>query len=334
MAENIDGTTTGTGLFNTKIPAYSDAADIQAALRLYHYGSYDFDPENPTTPSLAGHLQTLSDRVTEQEDLGTGSEYSSTRPTGPSEGFVWMDAASNVSSVANYAAAVYSPDAPTVDLVDGLIWVDKNSNPQRAYIYDAGILAWVPITEIPGIIDAAGDLIIGAGQDDISRLAIGNSGEVLTVVSGLPAWSSQKTWVLKSSGTLSGATVSTTGLNGERLFFVFKDWSHDNIVTDAMLTIRFNEDSGPNYVNTGGLISASSLHSPVFVNTATHDLTVEVGLANTVSSLKPVATIADDSVDGPYFGYYKNTSPITSVQFALSSSSNFDGGSYQVWSYE
>lgn len=34
MAQNIDGTANGTGIFNTKIPSYSESADIQAALRL------------------------------------------------------------------------------------------------------------------------------------------------------------------------------------------------------------------------------------------------------------------------------------------------------------
>ena len=30
-------------LIPTKIPAFIDDADIQAALRLYHYGDYNFD---------------------------------------------------------------------------------------------------------------------------------------------------------------------------------------------------------------------------------------------------------------------------------------------------
>ena len=64
-AENIDGTINGTGLFPAKIPGLSDAADIQAALRLYHYGSYTYDGANTNeatllaNPSVAAHLQTL-----------------------------------------------------------------------------------------------------------------------------------------------------------------------------------------------------------------------------------------------------------------------------------
>ena len=63
-AENIDSTPNGTGLFNTKIPGLSDAADIQAALRLYHYGSYAYDGANTDplalpVPSMAKHLALL-----------------------------------------------------------------------------------------------------------------------------------------------------------------------------------------------------------------------------------------------------------------------------------
>jgi len=65
-AENIDNTVNGTGLFPTKVPGLSDAADIQAALRLYHYGSYAYDganvnPANLVNPSIAKHLQNLVD---------------------------------------------------------------------------------------------------------------------------------------------------------------------------------------------------------------------------------------------------------------------------------
>lgn len=55
-------------LIPTKIPGYVDTADIQAALRLYHYGSYDFDPNesDPTeliNPSIAYTLYDLQDQI-------------------------------------------------------------------------------------------------------------------------------------------------------------------------------------------------------------------------------------------------------------------------------
>jgi hypothetical protein len=235
-------------LYPTKMPGYDDAADIQAALRLYHYGSSSYDPANTNESqipanSIAGHLKALDTRVDAVEGNGIGSEYTATEPTSPEDGFIWVDSDSVV-----------------------------------------------PIIENP-------------------------------------------TWQLVGSGTLSGSSLSVTGISGEKFYVVLKDWSHSNTGSELGLVIRFNSDSGPNYVNTGGLTSASGLSSPTFSNTATQDLTIEVDLSNTAAFLKPVSTIAD-TADGPYFGYYKNTNEITSVQLTLSGSGNFDGGDYQIWSYQ
>lgn len=233
-------------LYPTQIPGYEDAADIQAALRLYHYGSTT-PPETEAeiiANSVAGHLKSLDSRLDNVEETGVGSDYTSTEPSSPADGFIWVDADSVV-----------------------------------------------PIIENP-------------------------------------------TWQLVDSGTLSGSSLSVSGIAGEKFYVILKDWGHSNELEDVGLRVRFNNDAGPNYVNTGGLLSASSLNSPEFPNTATQDITIEVDLANTSAMLKPVATIADTSV-GPYFGYYKNTNEITSVQITLSATeTSFDTGSYQVWSYE
>ena len=55
-------------LVPTKIPGYTDAADIQAALRAYHYGSYTFDTAetnkaNLLSPSIAKTISDLQDSV-------------------------------------------------------------------------------------------------------------------------------------------------------------------------------------------------------------------------------------------------------------------------------
>ena len=72
-AEYIDDTETGSGLYPTKIPGYEDAADIQEALRLYHYGSTVIPTDNNlgtpngiNTKSVAGHLKALSNYVDTQ----------------------------------------------------------------------------------------------------------------------------------------------------------------------------------------------------------------------------------------------------------------------------
>jgi len=231
-------------IYSTQIPGYEDSADIQAALKLYHYGTL-----TPVTTeaqivqnSIVGHIKAVDTRVDAIEAIGVGSEYTATEPVDPPEGFIWVK------------------------------------------------------------------------SDSIAQQ--------FTV----------PTWQLAASGDLSGSSLSISNIGGEKIYIVLKDWGHSNTEAEVGLRIRFNSDAGPNYVNTGGLVSASALYSPEFVNTATQDLTIEIDLANTEAFLKPVATIAD-TTPGSYFGYYRNTNEIESVELALSETGNFDTGSYQVWSY-
>jgi len=70
-AEFIDDTETGSGLYPTKIPGYADAADIQEALRLYHYGSSTIPtedvlgavPNGINTKSIAGYFKSISNTI-------------------------------------------------------------------------------------------------------------------------------------------------------------------------------------------------------------------------------------------------------------------------------
>lgn len=58
---NIDGTLNGTGVFNTQIPDLDDNANIQTALRLYHYGSETpANSGNIEAKSIAGYLDKLT----------------------------------------------------------------------------------------------------------------------------------------------------------------------------------------------------------------------------------------------------------------------------------
>ena len=47
-------------LYNTKVPSYSENADIQTALRLYHYGEDTTDPSPVISNSIVGHLSNLN----------------------------------------------------------------------------------------------------------------------------------------------------------------------------------------------------------------------------------------------------------------------------------
>ena len=66
-------------LYSTKIPGYADNADIQAALRAYHYGSYSFDTSesnaaNLINPSIAYTLNNLQGQITNLDPSGSVSK--------------------------------------------------------------------------------------------------------------------------------------------------------------------------------------------------------------------------------------------------------------------
>jgi hypothetical protein len=67
-------------LVPTKIPGLADQADIQAALRLYHYGSYTFDtaetdPAELVNPSIAYTINDIQEQI---DTLSGGSAISAT----------------------------------------------------------------------------------------------------------------------------------------------------------------------------------------------------------------------------------------------------------------
>jgi hypothetical protein len=133
-------------VYPTLIPGYDDAADIQAALKLYHYGS-STTPANEdelVEDSVAGHIKALDTRLDTLELTGVGSGYLNTEPTSPEDGFIWVDADSSF-GVALASVAAYQDDAPSVGLVDGLLWVDRNSSPLKMYVYDAEDEEWKEI---------------------------------------------------------------------------------------------------------------------------------------------------------------------------------------------
>ena len=100
-------------LYNTKIPGYEDSADIQAALKLFLYGSTTYDTTNTDplqlpNPSLARHLKNLQDGIDTLSDKGIGSTYSATEPTSPDDGFIWMDSTTSSASSVGIPTAVYT----------------------------------------------------------------------------------------------------------------------------------------------------------------------------------------------------------------------------------
>lgn len=137
MAEEIGG------VYNTKIPEYSDNADIQEAFKLFLYGSTTI-PANPAAivaPSIAGHLKNLEDSIDEISEIGIGSVYSANEPTAVTDGYIWVDADAAIEYSASLPNALYQNLEPTGLIPEGALWVDKDSTPLKIYVYDI-TLGW------------------------------------------------------------------------------------------------------------------------------------------------------------------------------------------------
>lgn len=318
-------------VYKTKIPGYDDAADIQAALKLYHYGTTDVpSSESEVIPdSVAGYFKAIDSRVDTLEIKRTGGDVLEAEPSNVPDGYIWLDKTTTGNGAPIYATAIVSPTAPTTNLIEGLIWVNINSDPVKTFVYQTSIESWTPLTEIPGIIDAPGDLLYGVADNDLERLPIGTNGQVLKVVEGLPSWASENgVWTQKINTPLTGSSMNLTSLSGSKLYLILRGWSHNDLSTNKAIAIQFNNDSGLNYFGPDGHTPTTFLSTPSHSNVGQYTYGIMIDMADTSIPVKPVSSPTSISE----FGYYNSSNAITSIQLTLSSGS-FDDGTVEVWSY-
>ena len=134
-AENI-----GT-VYPTKLPGLEDPADIQAALKLYHYGTANTitSESEIIADSVVGHIKALDTRVDAIESDGLGSSILSSAPTGVDNGYIWVDSASSVTADVQYATVSYQTSQPSSPST-GTLWVDSDSSPLTMYVWSGS--AW------------------------------------------------------------------------------------------------------------------------------------------------------------------------------------------------
>jgi hypothetical protein len=209
-------------LVPTKIPGYADAADIQAALRAYHYGSYSFDTSetnaaNLINPSIAYTINNLQSQITTlgddyvDEDVLTakGSLISATAASTPAELTVGTN---NQFLIANNATAtglqwtstLVSPVVTGLTLNDSsivfegstandfettLTVTDPTADRTITFPDTTGTVALLTQVINNTLTSTTGDIIYASGSNTPARLGIGTEGFVLTVTSGVPAWS-------------------------------------------------------------------------------------------------------------------------------------------------
>ena len=142
-------------LVPTKIPALIDDANIQDALKAYHYGSYDFDtaetdPAELLNPSIAYTINDLQSQIDDQTALELAARnISSAQNSAPvaanfsafsetiPNGYIWVDkdAAAPVGYLS--ATSIYTATQPSTGLANGVIWIKKGSVPLEMYVYNS-----------------------------------------------------------------------------------------------------------------------------------------------------------------------------------------------------
>ena len=203
-------------LVPTKIPGLADAADIQEALRVYHYGGtgYEATAAQTSLPAvgIARRLLEISDDITALENRpSSGGDVATTAPvagsftpSGIPNGYIWVDSDGTLGGGPTGATAVFTNSAPTTSITTGTIWVDKDSTTITANPF-------IPTATI----NAKGDLLVGSANDSIVTLSSGTNGQVLkansATTSGLE-WGTDNSYsapTLGSTSIASGATVTT-----------------------------------------------------------------------------------------------------------------------------
>ena len=203
-------------LVPTKIPGLADAADIQEALRVYHYGGSGFEATAAQTSlpavGIARRLLEIEDDITDLENRpSSGGDVDDDAPvagdftpSGIPNGYIWVDSNGSLGGAPTGATAVFTNSAPTTSITTGTIWVDKDSTTITANPF-------IPTATI----NAKGDLLVGSANDSIVTLSAGTNGQVLkansATTSGLE-WGTDNSYsapTLGSTSIGSGATVTT-----------------------------------------------------------------------------------------------------------------------------
>jgi len=223
-------------------------------------------------------------------------------------------------------------DASLVDLKGGTTGqvLKKNSNTDMDFVWGTDSAGMTnPMT-------TTGDIIYSSSGSTPARLGIGTTGQVLNVTAGVPAWTTIATggsWSQAATGSLTGSSVTISGLSGKQYYVFIKQVSHT--ASSEYVQVRLNGDTGTNYWRAdsdGAVANLYTMGSGTFSGAETPSFGIHIDMADTSMAFKPVQNMTPKSANGSVSGWYQSSSAITSITL-FPSGGTFDAGTYYVWSF-
>jgi len=237
-------------------------------------------------------------------------------------------------------------DTALVDLLGGTTGqvLAKASNANMDFVWSADAAGMTnPMT-------TTGDIIYSSSGSTPARLGIGTTGQVLNVTAGIPAWATVSSGGMTqlATGTLSGSTLSVTGLSGSfnNLEIIIRGAK----MTSAGFNLEgsFNSDTAANRhsqrtafasstntafagTNVANWLSSDTTNTKSFCAITIYDYanatTFKMGISYGISQANGDPTLYN------YFAssiLYNQTGAITSWQFDADGGT-FDGGTYIIY---
>ena len=174
-----------------------------------------------------------------------------------------------------------------------------------------------------------------------TRLAIGTTGQVLTVSGGVPAWStiSAGGMTLLSTTSLSGTSTTVSSISGSytNLFILVRGFTFN---ANACLKVSFNSGSIPMYGQAAGAVFAptsiiGTYNSQTAPGSTTNSFAIFVNNYASSSYHKPVGYYGNQvPSEGPTYawGYSNQTAAITQVVVGtVAGTSTFSTGEILIY---
>ena len=195
-----------------------------------------------------------------------------------------------------------------------------------------------------------GDLVYGTGSGVLNRLGIGSTSQVLTVVSGIPSWStpaSGGSMTLLSTTTLTGATTTISSIDQSYQDLFIIHYGLTNSAADGNQSLKPNNTSSGTFTLTNGPTTFTTFTATELFFMADSNK-IKASDANnawatTIKNYSSSSTYKPFNIVGAFMGAnssrtaissngaYESNTAITSITVALSGGGSYSTGTIKIY---